>query len=72
MFVGDCDQQAACGLGIEENCLEIFRNSFFVADYAFCEIAIIFQAARDVAGADAIESAFEQRDLVDVEAQRDI
>ncbi len=57
---------------IEEDCLEFLGNPLFVADYAFGEIAVVFQAARDVAGADAVERAFEQRDSADVEAQGDI
>jgi hypothetical protein len=68
MFGRDCDEQATCGLGVEEDGSEFFGNSFFVADYAFGKVAIILQATGDVASADAIQRPFELGDLADTEA----
>ena len=60
---GDGDQQAAGGLRIKQDCLQLFRNSFFVAHHAFGKIAVVLQSAGDVAGANAIQRAFEQREF---------
>src|SRR5438045_1796763 len=68
----DGDEQAACCLRIKENCSELFGNSLFVVDHAFGKIAVVFQAAGNTAGAYAIQSTLEQRDLVDAEAERDL
>ena len=65
-------KQSTCGLRIEEDCLQILGNSLFVADYAFREVAVVFQASGNVAGADAVERAFDQRDLLDVEVEGDV
>ena len=62
MLRGDCDQQSAGGLRIEQDRLQLLGNSFVVADHAFGEIAVVFQAAGNVAGANAIQRAFEQRE----------
>src|ERR1700680_4869034 len=47
-FRRDGDEEAACGLGIEEDCSEFLENSFFVADLAFGEVPIVFQAPWNV------------------------
>ena len=72
MFRGDCDQQSSGGLRIKQDCLQLLGNCFVVAHHAFGKIAVVFQAAGDVAGANAIQRAFEHGDLIDVEVQRDI
>ncbi len=46
--------------------------AFVVAHCALRKIAVVFQAAGNVAGANAIQRAFDYRDLMDVETQRDI
>ena len=63
----DGDQQASGGLRIEEDSFDFFGNSGFVFDQAFGEVAIGFEASGDVAGADAVESAFENGDAAGVE-----
>jgi hypothetical protein len=60
VFGGNRDQQAAGGLRVEEKRADIGWDRLIVADQAFGEIAIRLEAAGNVAGADAIERAFER------------
>ena len=67
MFGRYGDQQASGGLGIEQDCFQLVRNSFFVSCDTFRKIAVVVQAAGDVASANAVECAFEDWDLIYVE-----
>src|SRR5205085_10173066 len=53
------DQKAAGGLRIIEQGLYFVRDAVVVTDYALGEVAIVFEAGGDVAGADAVESSGE-------------
>jgi hypothetical protein len=52
--VGSGDEKAAGGLGIVKDGAEVVRDSRVVFDEAFGEVAVVTQASRDVADADAI------------------
>ncbi len=69
---GNRDQQAPGSLWVEENRADLARDRAVVADQAFCKITIRFESARNVAGANAIDRAFEHRNSRGFEDEADI
>jgi hypothetical protein len=53
------NQKTARSLGIKKDRLQIFWDAIFVVHDTFSEFAVRFEAARDVAGTYAFESASE-------------
>src|SRR6202521_6053351 len=56
---GNRDQQGSGGLRVEEKRADVGGNRRIVVNQAFGKVAIGYESAGNVAGADAIERAFE-------------
>src|SRR5437879_1503836 len=55
LVAGERDEQSAGGLRIEKQCLDFHTDCRFVADRAFGEVAIVVQAAGNIASANALQ-----------------
>ena len=58
--IRDCDEQASGGLRVVQDCAKVFGDFGVIFDCAFGEIAVVIQAAGDVALGYALESALEE------------
>src|SRR5271165_6949361 len=72
VFGGNRDEQAAGGLRVEEKRADIGGNRLVVADQAFGKVTIRVEASGNVAGADAIERAFQHRNVGGFEDEADV
>src|SRR4029077_20206153 len=69
---GNREQQASGGLRVEEQRADVGRNRRIVFDQAFGKVAIGDESAGNVAGADAIERAFEHGNVGGLEYKADV
>src|SRR5208283_3160679 len=68
----DGDQKPSSGLGIEKQRLKFRADGSFVADQVLGKFAVVVQAAGNVAGADALQSAGENWNLLAENSQGDL
>src|ERR1700675_903537 len=69
---GNRDEQASGGLRVEEQRADVGGNRRIVADQAFGKVAIGYESAGNVAGADAVERAFEHGNFGGLEDEADV
>src|ERR1700686_2991785 len=69
---GNRDQQASGGLRVEEKRADVGGNRRIVVNQVFGKVAIGYESAGNVAGADAIERAFEQGNVGGFEYEADV